>query len=414
MAVLWSDLQTQLQDYIRTYTTGSLPQANMDRALNRSVEYFQRRLALPSDRRIYKFYFTQDTLYYNLPTGFNEAIGLFYDSQSSNVPANSWSFRPDTDIMAFTGLGAFSPVSMAGTSNRYWGFSTVNQVSPGQIIMVGPNINPPMTIDPLSSIGSWVASGDASNLAVDSNNFQTGSGSLQFTITPSGGTATLSSTPAGNAWDFLNYSQNNGQLKFYVYFGNTVNFTNVQLVLQTSTGNYWTGTMTTNADGTAWTSNQWNKLGVFWNNLVMTGSPSATDIATIKIIFTEGGGFTTTSTMHVNFLFAVVPDYMDLIYYSGYKGHVTNASTDILVFNPGGSLTNNSDTLYFGDYAPDLIGPIAKRAAIEIMPQLRQDKDFMGEYKEEVKEWLNIFGKVYPRKRTYNMGQTKLRRDTLN
>ena len=151
----------------------------------------------------------------------------------------------------------------------------------------------------------------------------------------------------------------------------------------------------------------------------MTGSPNSQAITYLKFIFNEGAGFTTTTTMHIQSFFVTVPDYMNLVYNSSYKGYTAlsinqNPKIDILVFNPNGSTINSGDYLYFGDYAQDLIAPIAKKAALELYPQLRQDKDFMAEYKSEVEELVKIFGKIYPRTRKMNFGRTKLQRTSLS
>ena len=415
MSLFWSDLQAATQDYVRMpQLGGSLNEANLDRAINRSIEYFQRRLSLPSDRRIYRFYYTQSTPFYNLPTGFNESMGVYYDSQQYNVPANQWTFRPDIDMLAFQGLGAASSLQAPFMSNRFWGFTTINQSL--QLMMLGPNLNQPEMIDPLNSVGSWTASSDASNLAQDTNIYNTGPSSLRFTITPSSGQAIISNTPPGNNYDLINYVQNNGLFQIYVYFGGTIDFTNVQIQFGSDVSNYYTGTCTTQLSGSAFQANQWNLLGQYFNNFVMTGSPNSQAISFIKFIFNEGAGFSTTTTMHIQSFLVTVPDYMDLVYNSAYKGYVTGSSpkTDILVFNPNGSTTNSGDTLYFGDYAQDLIAPIAKKAAIELQPQLRQDKDFMTNYKEEVEELIKIFGKIYPRIRKTNFGRTHLQRTSLS
>ena len=66
------------------------------------------------------------------------------------------------------------------------------------------------------------------------------------------------------------------------------------------------------------------------------------------------------------------------------------------------------------DYAQDLIAPIAKKAAIELYPALRQSTDFMAEYKSEVEELVKIFGRVYPRVRKNNFGRTHLNRTSLS
>lgn len=415
MAVIWSDLQQQCNDYIRNYTAGGVSQGNVDRAINRSIEYFQRRISLPSDRRIHKFYFTSDTLYYNLPAGFNEAIGLFYDTQGNNTPARKWNFRPDTEMLVFSGLGATSSTSLPATDSRNWGFSTFNQVSPGQIIMIGPNVNSPSTIDQMASTTGWTASSDASGLTTDSNIVKVGSSSLVFNVTFSAGTAIMTLAPTGVTYDLSRYITNNGLFQFYIYFGSLTGVTNVQLNLQSSAGNYYQGTMTANTDGTAWATGVWNKTGVYANNMTTVGSPVASAINTIVITFNITSSYPAATKIRINDLFATVPDYMDLIYYSAYKGYVTGSSpkTDILFFNYNNSTTNVADTLYFGDYAPDLIGPIAKKAAIELFPQLRQSEFFYEEYKKEIEEVFRIYGKIYPRKRAMNFGRSELRRDTI-
>lgn len=417
MSVIWSDLQAQLLDYVRNPSVGgSLAQANMDRALNRSIEYFQRRLSLPSDKRIYRFYYTQSTPFYSIPPGFNESLGVYYDNQQYNTPANAWTYRPDIDMLSFQGLGAAPNFQTPYLRDRFWGFTTINQSL--QLFMLGPNINPPSIIDPLSSVGSWTSGADASGLFQDTNIFQTGPASLGFTITPSSGVATISNLPPGNAYDLLNYSQNNGLFQLYVYMGST-NFTSVQIKIIYDTGDYWLGTCTMQLSGIPFQANQFNLLGQYFNNFVMTGSPNIQAITGFDFIFNEGAGFQKTTTMHVDSFFVTVPDYMDLVYNSAYKGYTaasinSTPKVDIINFNyPYSGTPNNGDYLYFGDIAQDLLDPICRRAAFNLYPQLRQDKDFMASYKADVDELVKIFGKIYPRIRKTNFGRTHLQRTHL-
>ena len=414
--LIWNDLQEQTQDYVRSPSLGgALDQSNLDRALNRSIEYFQRRLSLPSDRRIFRFYYTQSTPFYDLPSGFNESLGVYYDDQSANVPAKAWSFRPDIDMLGFQGLGSVSSFSAPFMHDRYWGFTTINQKL--QLMMLGPNIHQPEMIDPLDSVGLWSASGDASGLYQDTNIFKTGPASLGFTVTPSGGQAIISNSSPGNAYDFITYFQNNGLFQLYVWFGST-NFSSVQIKLIQDSNNYYLGSCTARLDGTPFQANTFNLLGQYANGFSVVGSPNVQSLSEIQFIFNEGSGFTA-ATMRIDSFFVTVPDCMDLVYNSAYKGYTaasinSNPKTDILVFNYPNTSANNQDYLYFGDYAPDLIDPICKKAAISLYPQLRQDKDFMGEYKQEVEELIKIFGKIYPRVRKMNYGRTHLNRTSLS
>ena len=59
---------------------------------------------------------------------------------------------------------------------------------------------------------------------------------------------------------------------------------------------------------------------------------------------------------------------------------------------------------------PDILDLIARRAALNLWPQLRNDKEWYAAYKEELREFMNDVGKRFPRKRTNAFLPTRLRR----
>ena len=72
------DIVSQGQDYVSNYTTGAVDQGNWLRGVNRAIEYLKRYMGLPSDENIFRFYFYEDTMTYNLPVDFNEGDRVFF------------------------------------------------------------------------------------------------------------------------------------------------------------------------------------------------------------------------------------------------------------------------------------------------------------------------------------------------
>lgn len=394
MSVVFQDLINQTNDYISNYVTSQIDLGNRTRAINRATEFFQRRMGLPSDQRVYSFYFVQPTNYYTMPVDFNEPIDLIYHDYNNNFPGNEFFFQKYPQVLR---LGGINPAT------KY--FSYVPYNGSQQLLILGNNLDSGSVLDSFDNAitEGWVGSGDANTLAEDNNIFTQGSGSLSFNITPSSGTATLTFATFPQT-TFTDWFQQQAWVMLDIWF-TTTNFTSVQLKLQSSTGNYYNISVTNNADGTAWTANQWNTVAFKLSNAAIVGSPKNSAINYVQINFVEGLTFTAQTSMRVDNMTLVIPDYVDLIYYSNYK--CTNGNTGALQKD----FINTNDVALFGNYAPDLIGPIAKRAALELMPQLRQDKDWYQEYKQEVAEAIKIWGKTYPRQRIVNFGRTMIRRN---
>jgi spore coat protein CotF len=95
---------------------------------------------------------------------------------------------------------------------------------------------------------------------------------------------------------------------------------------------------------------------------------------------------------------------MNLVYYSQYKGTAADGVTKKIILDTLTDLPN------FMQFYPDFINMVALRAAYILMPQLSGDENFMKMYNDDYQLQLKDWGKVYPRKRSVNLGQTQLRR----
>lgn len=380
-------------DLIGDYTaadSGQNSQPSQIRAITQAVAYFQRKLALPSDEKTSSFYFSDDQFFYPIPEGFEEELDILYNDPTLNVSGNEWDFEEYSDLLKRSGSRI--------TQNR-WSFTTINGFR--QIILIGDNIRKGSVIDELDSIGTWVASGDASGLAVDTLIKKYGDASLSFDITNSTGLATLTRT--GMSLDVEDLFSNHGYFKLWTDLSD-LPIDGIILKLYVDNSNYWTITATIFDDGSDFSAGSFQKVGWALDDAVKTGSPLITqDITKMSINFDLGVGFTSAVDFRIDHLFTSIPDYMDLIYRTSYKGR-TEDTEPITKF---GLVT---DTIAICDYSELFLDLIARRASMQLFPGLRNDKEWYAIYQADLNDMMRSWGMRFPKRRTNKMHDTKLRR----
>lgn len=380
-------------DLIANYTTGTIDLGNRMRALNRATEYVQTNLTLPSDKTTETFYFSDDQMYYDAPAGFNEPLLLLYSDPAKNKPITNWTYRPDSEILQRSGL--------AYGNRKYWGTTTIN--GKNQIVMLGSNLIQGSIINTFDDNTGVTLSGDANTPTTDTIIKYEGTGCLKFTITPSGGTASVKWVPAVTDW--RNWHTNEAFLKIRLNMP-SVAFSSINLRVGSSATDYYLFTATLQDDGTAFSTNNWNLLSFkFPDNPVIVGSPNDQAINFNQIDFVENGsiGIVAIPNFRMDYFYAKVPDSMDLIYLTNYKG-VSSTGTAIQQF------TSVDDVPSFATIAPDLLAPIAYRMAYILHPQLKKEVEYWKMYNSECASIMKIYGKLYPRQRIVTMGKTHLQR----
>lgn len=227
---------------------------------------------------------------------------------------------------------------------------------------------------------------------------------MKFNVSTGESTSTITFSPMN--LDIRGLLNSNGAYRLYVFFPTSANtyFSSINLQLISSTGNLYQSSATVDYIGNAWQSNGWSLLSFPLSTATTTGSPDASAITSIKLNLVHSGSFVNFSNMRIDYLYNINPDLMDLVYYSAYKGTDTTGVTSKVI------LTQTSDILSFGSFAPDLIMPICLKAATIVMPQLRADMNFTSMYKTEYTETLTLMGKTYPRKRNNNAAESQLQR----
>ncbi len=144
-----------------------------------------------------------------------------------------------------------------------------------------PFLNTPSIIneaDGISTNGTWVASGTATNLTVNNTNFVSGSGSLEFDVTVGTGVIANSTMTAIN----LSNVENQSSLFTWVYVPTGSSLTSVTLFWGSSTSDYWSKTVSLNQQGVAF-QNGWNLCQFDWATATPVGSPDSTAINYLSV-----------------------------------------------------------------------------------------------------------------------------------
>ena len=390
MSVTLQDILNLTGDYAAS-NTGQADEPRQIRQINVAIEYFQRKGLLPNNEDIQSFYFNDDQFFYACNTDFMEEVQLLYHNPDLNTAEREWEFLEYSLLLKRSGH--------ARTKNQ-WSFTTINGTR--QLILMGRNIQSGAIIDGMEEVGTWVVQGDASSLELDQLDFKYGDGSLSFDVSAySTGLAGINDPSV--SLNFETLFEKHGYVKCWAKFPSAA-IDAVRFRFYVTASKYWTITVTAQDDGTAFVANTQMKLGFALDNAVKTGLPLITDTITKIELEVDLTASTTGSNFRFDHIFTTVPDYMDLIYRSHYKGTDTLGTTSRL------NLSAVTDILGVGELFPDIADLIARRASLNLWPQLRGDKDFMLLYKEELKELMRDVGMRFPRKRTNKFLPTRLKR----
>ena len=230
---------------------------------------------------------------------------------------------------------------------------------------------------------------------------------LVFEINPALGGTGMASIYWPVNLDYTSILQNNGYIELDVWLPDG-NLTEINLVLMTDSGDYYTLSCTQFSDGTAFSAglNQWKTLAFSFTGDAVVGSPNIAQITAQRVDFVLNGSFgaSVVPDFRIDNMRTVIPDYMDLIYLSSYKGTDATGATKKIF------LDEYTDIPYFGNYVPDMIDAVALRLAVVMAPQILSNAAFRQMYLQESEAVIKIMGRSFPRKRTINAGRLVLKR----
>ena len=241
----------------------------------------------------------------------------------------------------------------------------------------------------ITADGTWAASADASNLTIDTVNYITGGGSLNFDMAAGAATGVLELTGM-TAIDLTDYDEK-GSIFAWVYIpdysdaqADTV--TNFILRFGYDSSNYWSRTVTTDNAGNTF-HDGWNLLRFDWNGATETGTVAPATIDYLRLTVTKSTSLAADTDWRVDSIVIQMGEIYDTVYYSKYGWQTTagvyieesSATTDLLI----------ADT--------DEVEGIAFKAA-EFASQELKEKAEAGYFKGEYEQWKRKYKSMNPSK----------------
>jgi hypothetical protein len=184
-----------------------------------------------------------------------------------------------------------------------------------------------LVIDPLNTIltsggGSWITTGDATNLVSDSDNYIYGGSSLKYDLNSGGVTAGLKNTTL-NIFDFTYYLSNS--IFHWEYIQDPSGITNFTLRVGNDTSNYYQVVVTSTNEGAAFYQG-WNLLRFDFGTATKVGSPVLTTFKYAEFFMTKTVGKASGLGYRANYLAGKRGSIYNLFYYSGYGWQDVNGN----------------------------------------------------------------------------------------
>ena len=242
-----------------------------------------------------------DVFNYSLPSDYKRIIDLFPQGQRNLGDKVNRNLAESFDVLK--GLKSRT-ISIEGNEGT-------------KIIRINWRSRAPKTlntINTLTSNGTWVITGTASNLSADRIDYISGNGSLKFDVAVSGDGVQNSSMTAVDLTD----EDETGD--FYLWFkiknsSDLAKLTSVSLIWGNDLTTFWTGVaQTLQADDSAFKVG-WNQIKIPWSTASETGIVVPTTIDSLKVTFAVTGAIT---GLHLDNITCSNGRNFDIKYYSKY------------------------------------------------------------------------------------------------
>jgi len=221
---------------------------------------------------------------------------LFQDVHDYGAPSDILGTRLiDIPAQAKRSDGQFALVTTEEFARqKKLGTIAIDDYNGSKILKIASRVDSKLVIvselDSLTSGGgTWALFGDGESVAVDSDDFIKGAGSIKFAISSAGGTTAGIQNSSLNSFDLTDYLGGNGALFVFHKINSATNITNYILRIGTDTSNYYSKTITAAHDGSAFAAG-WQLLRFDLTSLTETGSVTDADINYIALYMTKAAG----------------------------------------------------------------------------------------------------------------------------
>lgn len=341
--------------------------------MNRAVRYVVADIDLRSSKRSTAMSPNMfDTIYdYTASTDLKGEKIIDLRKQVNRSSFERWSLVDDSDFDRKKGI---TPYKIALKDENFSKVLRADGVN-------GPVSIPLNHFDSLTGNGTWVASGDASNITLDTGDFISGS-AFNFDTTTGATTAILSTSGTTMTQVDLSAYDQQGSIFLWVFVPDSftiASLTNFILRWGNDSSNYWSKTVTTANDGLAFKAG-WNLLRFDWSTATQTGTVAPATIDYIHFTITKSGAQAADTDWRIDELVFKKGDPYDVVYYSKY-GWQTSALAYIE------ESTTTTDLLVADTDEVEMIANKAAEYASQELKEFTEVPYFKSEYENMKKKY---------------------------
>lgn len=240
-----------------------------------------------------------------------------------------------------------------------------------------------LIVSPLDSTisggGTWVASGDATNITANTDNYVKGNASLSFDINSSANTTAGIKDTGLNTFNITDYR--NSSVFVWAYIVSVTGITNYVLKIGNNTSNYLMSTVTTTHEGTVF-STGWNLLRFDLSSATVVGTLTLSTFSYSEIYMTKA----ITKIGETGYLFDQIQikkgQIADLTYYSAYPWTSSAGAYKL-------SSTSDSDIIIADSGEFNLMVYKGIELAAAEMDEDAIEKKAQGRFKEQIEEYTS-------------------------
>lgn len=388
MSITLSNIVTNIDTYIGDSSTDRISSAERIQAINEATVWLQEELGNEMQNNTYSLKYYDSVYYYKVSTAVADLLEGADLRRATEDHNRTFAHKSSKELAEEIGQNA-QESSWAIERRDGDTYLVVNHQTKYTTKVI-------CDCDATDSGGgTWsvdTTNSDATNLTIDTVECKTGTGSFNFDIDVSqAGTnkAELVNSTL-NSLDLSDY-EDLGSFLFWLYIPDVTEFTSVTIFFGEDESNYWSATVTTDVDGSAW-ANGWNRVKIDWEDATKTGSPDASDTVYFQIDLNYTASQGDDTDFRIDDIILVRPETLTFHYLSWNVG-TNSGGTDLTAY------TATTDIPYYSGMYDQLKYPVAHKAASILFNSLRLYQDSQFEEQEALKA-LRRIRKLIPSSRT--------------
>lgn len=246
----------------------------------------------------------------------------------------------------------------------------------------------------ISDNGTWAAdtvTSDATNIATDNDQGIGDDASIRFDVdvSQSVNNRAVVSNSTMDAVDLTDY-QNVSSLFIDLYIPSGLTLTSVTLRIGTDTSNYYEGTATTRADGSALVAGGPNTLRFAWSGLTTTGTPTISSIGYTAVALNYASTQADVNGVRLDTIVARIGKLHEIVYYSEHIATNSSGTRQRL-------FSDTSDTTVLGSEAENMY--IFLLASL--MAYSRRETATGADYNDKYENAKDAYCRRYPSERPF-------------